>query len=266
MERRTWNNRNLIRNIAIGLIIYSAVIWFSEIFLQFFIPTQGGIPFAMQYYIPFIKEDHPNFFNINFVFQYFIFTIAMTSINTVDAIIFMMCFQFRSELMSLTDVIAQLDDTDVYNKNEGILQNIYRMHLNTIRMFKMLTKIYFYMSVSQVCSSFHGVCFLMYGVLVHGPDVSSILIISVVIGQLFGFCLIGEMLYAKTTALPNTFYHTKWYDFNSKDKKNLALMLQMAQQPSVIKAAGVIDVSIFTFVEVIKLAGSYCAIFYALLN
>ncbi|GAB0087916.1 hypothetical protein DMENIID0001_022810 [Sergentomyia squamirostris] len=226
----------------------------------------------MQYYLPFITDDNPYFLILNFTFQSFVFFLVLTSINTIDAIIFMVTFQFRSELMSLTDVIGQLDDTEVYSKNKAILHDIYRMHLNTIRMFNILSEIYFYMSLSQA-----GILptnplrapnnlLQLYTILVHDIDIVSILIGIAVVGQIFGFCLIGELLYAKTASLPNVFYHTKWYEFSSRDKKNLALMLQMAQQPYVIKAAGVIDVSIFTFVEVIKLAGSYCAIFYALLK
>ncbi|GAB0087914.1 hypothetical protein DMENIID0001_022790 [Sergentomyia squamirostris] len=264
MERRMVNNRTLLRNVIYGLLIYSVGLWFGEIFLQVFISSQGGIPFPMQYYIPFIEEDNPYFFIVNSIFQDAVYFIALTSINAVDVIIFTMTFQFRSELICLTEVIAQLNESEVYSVNKGFLRDIFRMHLNTIRLFNILSKIYFYMSLAQVTSSFHGLCFLLYGVLVHGLDISSLIILIVVTGQLFGFCLIGELLYAKTASLPNVFYLTKWYEFSSRDKKDLALMLQMSQQAYVLKAAGVIDVSIFTFVEVIKLAGSYCAIFFAL--
>lgn len=224
--------------------------WFAEIFLQAFIRRLGGIEFPMQYTIPFISEDNPAFYVINSSVQNFIFYAALTVMSLSDVMVIMIAFQFRSELVSLAEVIATLDDIHVYKQRDGILFDVYRMHWNILHLFNVLSNMYFYMSFSQVTSSFHGICFLFYAVFVHGFDISSLIIILVVFCQIFILCLFGEILFAKTSALPNALYLTKWYEFKPRDKRDFLFILQHTQKPCGIKAAGIVDVSIYTFVEV----------------
>ncbi|GAB0093307.1 hypothetical protein DMENIID0001_083900 [Sergentomyia squamirostris] len=215
-ELRQLHNSSHIHGINIGIISYSLSFWFSEIFLQTFIHRLGGIKFPMQYILPLIPEDHPYFYIINSFIQTFLFITTLGAICISDCMVIMIAFQFRSELVCLAEVIIKLDDIEFYHDNKDILLEIYKMHLNMLKLFQVLSDIFFFMSFSQVSSSFHGICFLFYAVFVHGIDLSTFIIIFA--------------------------------------------------RPYTIKAAGMIDVSIYTFVEVLKLAGSYCAIFYALTN
>ncbi|XP_059617782.1 putative odorant receptor 83c [Phlebotomus argentipes] len=265
-DARNRHNATHIRGITYGVVSYWISFWFAEIFLQAFIRRLGGIEFPMQYYIPFISEDSPYFFIVNFLMQNFTFIASLTVMSLTDVMVFMVAFQFRSELVCLAEVISKLDDIEVYKAREGILLDIYRMHHNMLHLFNVLSNMFFYMSFFQVVSSFEGLCFLFYAFFVHGFDISSPIIIFVVFCQIFIFCLFGEILFTKTAALSNALYHTKWYEFTPHDKRDFVFILQNAQRPCSIKAAGIVDVSIYTFVEVLKLSGSYCAIFYALTN
>ncbi|GAB0093306.1 hypothetical protein DMENIID0001_083890 [Sergentomyia squamirostris] len=266
VETRNRHNAGHIQGITYGVVIYWISFWFAEIFLQAFIRRLGGIEFPMQYFIPFIDESNSYFYAINAIVQNFIFIFSLTVMSLSDCMVIMVAFQFRSELVCLAEVITKLDDIEIYKKNKKILLTIQKMHWNMLHLFNVLSNMYFYMSFSQVTSSFHGICFLFYAVFVHGFDISSLIIILVVFCQIFILCLFGEILFAKTAALPNALYLTKWYEFSQSDKRDFLFILQNAQRPCGIKAAGIVDVSLYTFVEVLKLSGSYCAIFYALTN
>ncbi|GAB0098825.1 hypothetical protein DMENIID0001_146290 [Sergentomyia squamirostris] len=265
-ERRKWNNQNLSRNITYGIMTYLLAAWIGEIFLQFYIRSNGAIEFPMQYYIPFLEPDNSLFYLSNFIFQNFSFIVCIGIMTIVDCMMFMIACQFRSELISLAEVISKLDDIEIYNKNQRILLDIHRMHWNILRLFNILSKIFFYMSLVQVMTSFLGLCFVFCAVLGHGLDISSLVIIIVIIAQIFFYCLFGEILFAKMSTLPEVLYLTKWYEFSPNDKKAFLLIMQMAQRPYTITAVGVIDVCIRTFVQVIQLAVSYCVVFYALAN
>ncbi|GAB0093305.1 hypothetical protein DMENIID0001_083880 [Sergentomyia squamirostris] len=266
MDARNRHNATHIKGITYGVMLHWTTYWFGEVFLQVFIRAHGAIKFPMQYYIPFIEESSPYFYISNTVLQNFVFFFALNVMILVDCTIILIAFQFRSELVCLSEIISKLDDIEMYKKNKGMLLIIYRMHWNLINLFNVISNMYFYMSFFQVASSFHGICFLFYGYFVHGFDISGLIILLVVFAQIFIHCLFGEILFANTAALPNALYLTKWYEFSARDKRDFLFILQNAQRPCGVKAAGVIDVSIYTFVEVLKLSGSYCAVFYALTN
>ncbi|GAB0087818.1 hypothetical protein DMENIID0001_021710 [Sergentomyia squamirostris] len=262
-ERRKWNNQNLSRNISYGIITYFLAFWIGEIFLQFYFRSNGAIEFPMQYYIPFLEPDNFLFFIANLIFQNFSFIVCISIMIFVDCMMFMIACQFRSELISLAEVIAKLDDIEIYRENKGILLDIHRMHLNSLRLLNILTKIFFYMSLVQVMTSSFGLCFVFCAVLGHGLDISSLVIIFDIIAQILFYCLFGEILFAKMSTLPKVLYLTKWYEFSTNDRRNFLFILQMAQRLYIITAVGVIDVCIPTFVQVIQFSVSYCVVFYA---
>ncbi|XP_059612695.1 odorant receptor 85b-like [Phlebotomus argentipes] len=263
--RRRHNSAH-IHGITYGVIAYWIMLWFSEILLQVFIRQVGGLPYPMQYYIPFLSPDNLYFHLTNTVFQCFIFCATLTAIGTSDCMIIMFAFQLRSELVSLEEVISKLEHIEMYKEHQDILKTAYRMHLKLLNMFHELSDILFYMSFSQILSTFIGTTFLFYVVVMYGLDIAHFIIIVVVICQIFTFCLFGEIIFAKMSAFPNAFYLTKWYEFTPEDKWNLLHILHNAQKPCGLKAVGIVDVSIYTFVELVKLSGSYCAIIHALSN
>ncbi|XP_059612696.1 uncharacterized protein LOC132259161 [Phlebotomus argentipes] len=259
-EARRRHNSTHIQGITYGVIFYWTMFWFSEILLQVFIREVGGIPYPMQYYIPFLSPSNPYFHLTNAIFQNILFFAGLTVMAGSDCMIIMFAFQFRSELVSLEEVISKLEDIEIYKKNKDILITAYRMHLKLLNMFQQLSDVYFYMSFSQVLSTFIGTTFLFYVVVMYGLDIAHFIIIVVVICQIFILCLFGEIIFAKMSALPNALYLTKWYEFTPKDKWKLLYILHNAQRPCGLKAVGIVDVSIYTFVESFVFCAGFMAI------
>ncbi|XP_055685666.1 odorant receptor 85b-like [Lutzomyia longipalpis] len=265
-EIRMRNNAAHIPGITIGVFVYCSMLWGAEIFLQFFIRRMGGVVFPMQYHIPFISETNPWFNIINYTVQDFIFIVTFIAISVSDGLIIMIAFHFRSELISVAELISILDDVEQYKKYKDILLTIHRMHWNLVHLFNFLSDVYFYMSFAQVTSTFVGATFLLYAVMDNGLDVANGVVIAVVALQILILCLFGEIIFVRTEALSNLLYQTKWYEFTPRDKLYFLFILQNIQKPWGLKAVGVIDVSLYTFIELVKLCGTYCVVFYALVN
>ncbi|XP_059608001.1 uncharacterized protein LOC132255848 [Phlebotomus argentipes] len=82
--------------------------------------------------------------------------------------------------------------------------------------------------------------------------------------QILLLCLFGELIKMKTERLSETLYLTNWYELSVKDQKMFLLVLAMAQKDFGLKAAGMYDVNLNAFVQIMKLAISYCAALHAL--
>lgn len=77
------------------------------------------------------------------------------------------------------------------------------------------------------------------------------LIIVIVWGELLLLCLFGEFIKIKTEILSETLYMTNWYDLNQDDKKIFLLILGMMQRSSGFKAAGMYNINMLTFIQVL---------------
>ncbi|XP_055692258.1 odorant receptor 4-like [Lutzomyia longipalpis] len=83
-----------------------------------------------------------------------------------------------------------------------------------------------------------------------------------IIFQILIPCLFCEIIVNKTERISAVLYQTNWYDLGVKDQKAFILALGMTQRNYGMKAAGMYDVNIYTFIQIIKLAISYCALLY----
>uniref|UniRef100_A0A7G3AK31 Odorant receptor n=1 Tax=Lutzomyia longipalpis TaxID=7200 RepID=A0A7G3AK31_LUTLO len=68
--------------------------------------------------------------------------------------------------------------------------------------------------------------------------------------QLLPFCLLGQYIKVKTDKLSDTLYLTNWYELSLKDQKTFLIILGMAQREYGLKAAGMYEVNLNTFVKV----------------
>uniref|UniRef100_A0A3F2ZDE1 Odorant receptor n=1 Tax=Lutzomyia longipalpis TaxID=7200 RepID=A0A3F2ZDE1_LUTLO len=91
-------------------------------------------------------------------------------------------------------------------------------------------------------------------------DFLGYLIIAFAWGELLLLCLFGEFIKIKTEILSQTLYLTNWYDMSVKDQKTYLLILRMMQRTSGLKAAGMYDINMNTFVQLTKAIISYCGL------
>lgn len=69
--------------------------------------------------------------------------------------------------------------------------------------------------------------------------------------QSFLYCFFGEFITIKMERLATALYSTNWYDLNVKDRKSFLIVLGVTQKDYGMKAAGVYNVNIYTYVQVI---------------
>uniref|UniRef100_A0A240SXR5 Odorant receptor n=2 Tax=Lutzomyia longipalpis TaxID=7200 RepID=A0A240SXR5_LUTLO len=87
----------------------------------------------------------------------------------------------------------------------------------------------------------------------------------VLVSQLLIYCIFGQIIFTETEKISENLYLTKWYDMNKGNKQILLIMMMMSSRPFGLKAAGMYELNIVLFVQIMKLIFSYCAIFYAFL-
>uniref|UniRef100_A0A3F2ZE91 Odorant receptor n=1 Tax=Phlebotomus papatasi TaxID=29031 RepID=A0A3F2ZE91_PHLPP len=82
--------------------------------------------------------------------------------------------------------------------------------------------------------------------------------------QLFIPCVFGEFIKIKMERLSTTLYLTNWPDLSLKDQNSFLIVLGMTQREYGIKAAGMYDVNIYTFIQIVKMAASWCTFIFTL--
>uniref|UniRef100_A0A7G3ALR9 Putative odorant receptor 83c n=1 Tax=Lutzomyia longipalpis TaxID=7200 RepID=A0A7G3ALR9_LUTLO len=68
--------------------------------------------------------------------------------------------------------------------------------------------------------------------------------------QLLPLCLLGQYIKVKTDKLSDTLYLINWYELSLKDQKTFLIILGMAQREYGLKAAGMYEVNLNTFIQV----------------
>ncbi|XP_055703606.1 odorant receptor 33b-like [Phlebotomus papatasi] len=75
--------------------------------------------------------------------------------------------------------------------------------------------------------------------------------------QTFLYCFFGEFITIKMERLTTVLYSTNWYDMNLKDRKSFMIILGVTQKAYGMKAGGMYNVNIYTFVQILKIALSW---------
>ncbi|KAK9746518.1 7tm Odorant receptor [Popillia japonica] len=81
--------------------------------------------------------------------------------------------------------------------------------------------------------------------------------------QIAIFCWFGETLIAKSSMIADACYKSKWYQYSPNARKTIILVMQVAQRNTAFKAGGFFQMSLLTFVMILRSAYSY---FTVLLN
>lgn len=83
------------------------------------------------------------------------------------------------------------------------------------------------------------------------------------ITEIFEICFFGEVIHSKTEKIFTALYLTKWYEMSREDQMILLMMMRMTITPFSLKAAGMYNINMRAFLEIVKFCFSFCAILYA---
>lgn len=216
----------------------------------------GSVTIVIPGFIP--EPDHDLTFLL--VHQMFIFIIAAAMLLVVDIILIMIGFYFMAIFNIFRDMIKCLDNPGGINDIKQYLIYIHKFHQDILDKFQLFDEIFNYTFAVQVGSNVTFVLVIFFLLRIVG--ILFIPLFFATSGQFLFICLFGQLIFSKTEILFTELYLTKWYEFNVKEQKMLLLMMYRAQTPFGLRAAGMYDINLIMFIQVIKAGISFCALLY----
>uniref|UniRef100_A0A3F2ZEE2 Odorant receptor n=1 Tax=Phlebotomus papatasi TaxID=29031 RepID=A0A3F2ZEE2_PHLPP len=200
--------------------------------------------------MPFYQHIHQSFLMVEVVgCLIFVDMILITFGLYFTAITNVFCYTIRS-----------LDNSKLCDITQ-LLINIHQFHCTLLQKYQLLNEIFGYTFTIQTATSLVYILFIFY--LLRSEEAIVFIPLFITILTQFGvLCIFGEFLFSKTEGLAVELYLTKWYDFSIKEQKTLLMMMYMAKRPFGLKAAGMYDINLYIFIQVIKTGISFCAILY----
>uniref|UniRef100_A0A240SY87 Odorant receptor n=1 Tax=Phlebotomus papatasi TaxID=29031 RepID=A0A240SY87_PHLPP len=212
--------------------------------------------------IPFIPNDLPYYTQLMLFIQFILLAMASIFVFYTDICIAFFGFEIMAASDILYDYISA--NTDRIQKDPDFLKIIMIRYCEVVDNIELFNKINFIANLIQFATSI----FLSFAVFffirlypkhpVGYPTVMSILV------ELFIPCLFGEFIKIKMERLSSTLYLTNWYSLSLKDQKSFLIVLLITQREYGLRAAGMYDVNIYTFIKVVKMAASWCAFIFTL--
>ncbi|XP_059614867.1 odorant receptor 67c-like [Phlebotomus argentipes] len=211
--------------------------------------------FTMNPETPYLTRHSIQLTLLSFVAVYLVFT---------DLVIIAIALYFGPPLNILLDCIRTLDDSSVLKREKNFFLLLHIYHNNIIEKLQAFSKLFYYTFIVQLSASFLLLLFMFFMMQkTHDYHFLCPMILGIFF-QFSAFCFFGAFIFGKTEQIFTELYLTKWYEFSNKDKQILMLMMMMSQRPFGFKAAGIYDINLVMFINVTKLAFSYCTILYAL--
>ncbi|GAB0090749.1 hypothetical protein DMENIID0001_055060 [Sergentomyia squamirostris] len=207
--------------------------------------------FPLMYNVPFISWMG------NYVFQWIGVLHMLYTVLGGDCLFITMALHFRGELIVISEILLNMN-------GRRLLRTVHQMHRDVLKRLRVFQRIYFVLTFLQMISSFLLICLTTYMIRFHDIQVWAYGALICALMQIFFLCLIGDILFEKASTISESLYLTKWYEMGLEDQQRILIMIAMAQKPYGIKAAGLVDISFFTFIEIIKMSVSYCAILFTL--
>lgn len=171
-------------------------------------------------------------------------------------------FYFFAVLNIFSDIIQDLDKVESSKKKQFLI-HIHKIHCDILNKFKLFGQVFFFTFTIQIATSVVfvlSVFFLMY----NEKSVAFIPLLLVVFGEFGTLCIFGEFIYSKTERFSTELYLTKWYECSLEEQKILFMIMHISQKPFGIKAAGMYDINLVMFIDVVKAGVSFCALLYTL--
>uniref|UniRef100_A0A3F2ZED9 Odorant receptor n=1 Tax=Phlebotomus papatasi TaxID=29031 RepID=A0A3F2ZED9_PHLPP len=222
----------------------------------------------MLFTLPGIPKESILFYPLNVFYGTFFYFAILVCATAADAVVMIMILYFKSEFNFLAEFVVQLDDVTVArNKSSDTLRILYEIHHITLQKIKELTQTFWQLYFHKLFAIMIYLCCTLY--IFQSLDSSifiAVLIVFAMTSQIFILCFFGQVIQNCSELLYDKFSMAKWYEMKLSDQKIFLFMIKSLQKPVRISTFGFGDISIYTFVQICKAAGSYAAILYTVLN
>uniref|UniRef100_A0A5H2XAB2 Odorant receptor n=1 Tax=Zeugodacus cucurbitae TaxID=28588 RepID=A0A5H2XAB2_ZEUCU len=146
----------------------------------------------------------------------------------------------------LNEAVAQKDDNI-----ESLLINIIEWHQYYMDFNNRCNEIFYYIITMQILTSGISIICTMYIILM-GDWPGAYLYILVALCGLYLYCIIGTRIQTCSETFFEELYNINWYELDIKKQKMMILILMKSQNPSEIKIAGVLPLSVQTALQITK--------------
>uniref|UniRef100_A0A3F2ZDB7 Odorant receptor n=1 Tax=Lutzomyia longipalpis TaxID=7200 RepID=A0A3F2ZDB7_LUTLO len=265
--RRKWLKKNLRLALVIArilIVLFNATAVFVIIYgynLTKCCPVFVKIPPII------IADDNPYKSMITTYFSAMSYIMVVEIVVVGDAYFLIIFAYIEGELRALAEVIERLNDAEVaQNDSKEILLFVYQSHLKVLFNVRIFQKIYWHLNLHFIGTNFFYVLLLLYITRFYESPIVMYVTTILLVFQLFLFCSLGEILRNRTEAIGEALYHTQWYEMKQGEKLALLIMMAAGQEAVGLEAGGIMNLSLDTFVSVMKAAVSYGAIMYTLME
>uniref|UniRef100_A0A3F2ZEA2 Odorant receptor n=1 Tax=Phlebotomus papatasi TaxID=29031 RepID=A0A3F2ZEA2_PHLPP len=196
------------------------------------------------------------------IHQVFCMEASLLVFSISDVILISTGFYLIAVLNIFQNLIENFWKFEGSNKEVALIQ-LHKLHCNILDKFRTFSEIFYYTITVQTGTS--AVFVLCIFFLMLSSDFAAFIpLCLLVFGQFGAICIFGELMYSKTEKLTTELYLTNWYEFGLKEQKILLMMMHMSQKIIGIKAAGMYDINLRMFIDVIKGGISFLTILYTI--
>uniref|UniRef100_A0A3F2ZEC1 Odorant receptor n=2 Tax=Phlebotomus papatasi TaxID=29031 RepID=A0A3F2ZEC1_PHLPP len=218
----------------------------------------------MLFEIPGIPPSSIFFYPVNLVYQYVFFISLLENIMTADALIMVTIMYFRGEFCALAEFINQLGYEP---STKDLIRIVHNTHKILLQKVKQLTSSYWHLYFHKLLAiTLYLICMYFFFEDFSSSMVPGTFILVAMITQVFILCFFSQLLENSSESIFQALYLTKWYDMDLKDQKNILLLMIIFKNSIKIDTFGFGAISIYTFVQICKAAGSYAMVMYTVFN
>uniref|UniRef100_A0A3F2ZDG7 Odorant receptor n=1 Tax=Lutzomyia longipalpis TaxID=7200 RepID=A0A3F2ZDG7_LUTLO len=248
---------------------FNRTLWILKLFLKFYITSIALVITYVNFFylindiqvinIPWMSKTTNVYLQLVFYSSYIlVYGIPIMCFGCMG-IIFIGILKFYNES------IALLEKSEEDILGDGFILILYKLHCEIYGKFCIYESIFAFSVFFDLFFNTTSMIGIMLLTRLY-PDISIFYIIFITLAsQILIYCIFGQLIFTETEKISDNLYLTKWYDLNREDKRTLLLMMMMSSRPFGLKAAGMYNINIVLFVQIMKLIFSYCAILYTFL-
>ncbi|XP_025264863.1 odorant receptor 13a-like [Camponotus floridanus] len=235
--------------------------------------TDRNRPLLLQTYYFYDTDKSPQF-ELTYLTQIITLFLGLIIYASVDTFLGLVIFHICGQLENFRGRLINLIAGKEFNK---ALSNNIVNHLRLIRYVDKLEDIYNLMMLGSVI--YFGIIFCLCGfvfiVMIKSEEINvanllqiyyMIAAIIVYFMQMFFYCYAGEIMIEQCEAVYHAVYDIEWYNWESKQARNLILLMIRVQQSFRITAGKMVPLTMTTFCSLLKTSASYISFLLAIQN
>ncbi|XP_025264807.1 odorant receptor 43a [Camponotus floridanus] len=235
--------------------------------------TDRNKPLILQTYYCYDTDKSPQF-ELTYLTQVIGMFLAIIIYISIDSFLGLVIFHICGQLENFRRRLVNLDANHEFK--EALSYNI-ETHVRLIRYIDIVEDIFNLMMLASM--TYFSFLFCISGfvliVMINNEKINAasfsriyyvIVIIIILFAQMFLYCYGAELITEQSEAVYRTVYDLQWYNWESKQARNLILLMIQIQEPFRITAGKIVPLTMTTFCNLLKTSASYMSVLLAIQN